>query len=253
MANEQLERMLRKKEPIHMDARHIARTVGAVKRELASARPYEPRSFASFCIGQAGFFGWRTWLTQAAVLLLIFVGMGIAEAEGMGALAYSAPFMIRVSAVVTMLTALPTLYRSTRHGMLEVEIAARAGYSRLLLSRLALVGVGDALMLMGIVSFAALKTEIGLVNILFCLLLPFLAMLCVMLTLLPRIPLRTLPYAMWVASASMLIISAALGTKTPSQAMYPALSMLCILAAIVCITQLATLKRQGGFADVQFS
>lgn len=253
MRSKQLEQTLRKKRPVNIDEAQVSRTIALAKNEIANNRRFERIGFLSFCLRQAGFFGWKTWFVQAVVLAVLCIVFDVVNLRGIGALSYSTAFMVRASAIITVLTVLPMLYRSSKYRMLEVEISTRGGYLRLLFSRLALVGIGDILMLAGIFAFAVLKTDLGLFSALFCLLVPFLAMLSVLLLLLPRIPLRALPYALYASSTVMLIGAAWLGSKAPSHAMYPIWGAVCILFMVFCTTQLVMLWRQGGFSDVQFS
>lgn len=252
MTNKERRQLLSQKTPLVIDDAHISLTLMLAKNEAVSRRPYKRIGFFAFCLRQMGFFGWKTWLIQAVVCLLLCGGLHAVRLQGFGGLAYSIPFLLRVSAVIIVLTMLPTLYRSVRHGMLEVEVSSRAGYSRILLSHLALMGIGDILMLAGILTFAVLKMNVGLANALFCLLLPFLIMLSALMLLLPRVPLRTLPYALSAIGILMFICIAALGAKPFQPSAYPTVCTLCVLAMVICLTQFAKLKRQCGFADVQF-
>lgn len=252
MISKECRQLLSQKTPLSIDESHISRTLILAKNENMNRRTYKRIGFCAFCLRQIGFFGWKIWLSQAVICFLLCVGLHATRLQGFGAVAYSIPFMLRISAVIAVLTMLPTLYRSVRHGMFEVEISARAGYSRLLLSRLALMGIGDVLMLAGILAFAVLKMNVGLENALFCLLLPFLIMLSALMLLLPRVPLRTLPYALIAIGISMFISIAALGAKPFQPSAYPTLCAICALAVALCFTQCAKLKRQSGFADVQF-
>lgn len=253
MKNKQRTQLLSQKTPLAIDESNISRILILAKQEVASRGAYKQIGFCSFCLRQIGFFGWKIWLMQAAVCLLLCCGLYVSRLPGIGALAYSISFMLRVSAVIAVLTMLPTLYRSVKYGMFEVEISARAGYARLLLSRLAIMGIGDMFMLAGVLAFAVLKMNVGLTNALLCLLLPFLMMLSALMLLLPRVPLRTLPYALIAIGISMFICIAALGAKPIPSSAYPAACAICALTAAICFTQGAKLKKQRGFADVQFS
>ena len=253
MTNKECRQLLSEKPAIVIDESHISQTIILAKNEAQSREPYKRIGFCTFCLRQVGLFGWKIWLMQAAVCLFLCGAIYAEHLQVIGVLAYSIPFGLRVSAVITVLTMLPTLYRSIRYGMLEVEISAQTGYSRLLLSRLTLMGIGDVLILAGILAFAVLKMNVGLVNALFCLLPPFLIMLSALMLLLPRVPLRTLPYALIAIGISMFIGIAALGAKSFQPSANPTLCAICALALVLCITQCIKLRRQCGFADVQFS
>lgn len=247
-----IKQTLARKQPVEVNEAHRARTAALAREAYAQRKACAPIGFVSFCFQQIGFFGWQIWLMQMLLLLCLSIGIRLSYITAQFPLSVSAPFVLRASAIAIALTALPTLYRSAKYRMFEVEISTRAGYSRLLLSRLALIGFGDLLALAGLLAFSALYTDMGLINALFCLLLPFLTVLAAFLLLLPRIPIRILPCALLGISAAMLIMVAALGARLPDIGMYPLWCLISAILVAVCATQLSALNRQGGFADVQF-
>ena len=254
MLSPRIKERLRQKPPIRTDETRVAATV-TLARQAYGMRPREKSlGFLAFCLRQVGFCGWQTWLLQGALLLCMGIFMRAMGLMDIRLFTDSAAFALRALAILSALTALPTLYRSSRYRMLETEIATRAGYARLLLSRLALVAIGDALLLLGALAFAALTTDMGVVRALYCVLPPYLIMLAALLTLLMRIPLSALPYALLALGALMLIAAAAYNAlMPPCVATLPHWRALCALLLLQCVTQLVRLKKQGGFADVQFS
>lgn len=85
------------------------------------------------------------------------------------------PRFIGIAAVVTAMTGVPALGRSQRYGMSELEQTAYFSFRGVVFSRLVAIGIGDGLMLGGILILALLQSIAGTAELLSWLVMPFAA------------------------------------------------------------------------------
>lgn len=131
--------------------------------------------FRRFLVKQVHYIGWTFWTVQG--LLLSFDRMA-AELYGekfWDSTVSVARLLFCVSTLVVMM-ALPLLYRSRKYRMQEIESASYFSSARLLLAKLAVIGIGDVLMLAGLFLTTMVRTSMQAGNLTFYLLLPFLTM-----------------------------------------------------------------------------
>ena len=123
------------------DAPGVDEAVRRCRAVYARRRKLRRLGAAEIIVGQLRFVALPVWLVQGALLVVICLALGRAGG-GRHALAMSA-----LTAVLVALTILPFYGRSERHGMREIEAATRVSRVKLLLAKLAAVGVGDAVCL----------------------------------------------------------------------------------------------------------
>ena len=118
----------------------------AMMREATLYRTEDRRdTLSSFIASQVRFIGWRAWLAQAAVIILM--GMICASQSGNGTLAAAASLLAAASVAI----GLPWLFASKTYGMSELERSCLLGGGSVALARLLILGIASALAMTGIV------------------------------------------------------------------------------------------------------
>lgn len=151
-----------------VDAGHVASTIALCRAGYCARRPLRPLAVRELIGRQLRFTALPVWLLQGALLSVICLVMGVSRTVDGAALPI--PACASLSAELAALTALPFYGRARRYGMGEVEAAARVSRTRLALSRMAAVGVGDVVC----VSAAALLCGGGWLDVLVLVAVPFL-------------------------------------------------------------------------------
>ncbi len=146
-------------------------------RIQASQKPKRKRiPFRRFLSRQVRYIGWKFWGVQGVLLLLFDRMLTQLYGEQVWASPSSvARLLFCVSTLVAMM-ALPLLYRSRKYRMQEVESASYFSSARLLMAKLAVIGIGDVLMLAGMFLTTMVRTSMEAGNLTFCMVLPFLVM-----------------------------------------------------------------------------
>lgn len=141
----------------------------------ASGRGRRERiSFPQFLVLQLRFIGWKVWAVQGGILLLFCGLLSRLFGRGYWKDPQSVAGLLVCLSVLIFMMAPPFLYRSVRYRMQEVEAAARFSSVRLLMARLIIIGIGDAVLLSGILLTAAAKTALQPGGAAFSILFPFL-------------------------------------------------------------------------------
>lgn len=117
-------------------------------------------SFPQFLSMQIRFIGWKVWAAQGASLLAVCWLLSHLFGQGYWKEPQSVAGLLICLSLFTFMAAPPFLYRSIRYRMQEVEAAARFSSARLLMARLIIIGIGDAILLSGILLTAAVKTAL---------------------------------------------------------------------------------------------
>lgn len=103
--------------------------------------------FAEFLIRQIPFIGWKMWSIQALVMItaVVFFYGTDQRAVDVTWLFTGRRLAILVGALGTVMTmiGIPYVLQSFRYRMYEMEKAAKNGFSRMLLSRIIVLSVGD--------------------------------------------------------------------------------------------------------------
>ena len=136
--------------------------------------PEERTNFLQFLSDVMRHTGWRLWVTQGILLLLVCTGIfSVPES----------PQVIPVFMPLFVLACLPSFYQSTAFGMREMEAVTRASSAQIILAKLVLAGGSEIICLTVICWFAALTVEypVTLIQLILYVAVPLLA--CLILTL----------------------------------------------------------------------
>lgn len=136
--------------------------------------PEERTTFWQFLSNVMRHTGWRLWVSQGIVLLLVcFAIFSIPNT----------PNIIPVFMPLFILACLPSFYQSTAFGMSEIEAATRASSAQIVLAKLVLAGASE-IMCLTIICWIEVLTAaypITLVQLILYVVVPFLG--CLILTL----------------------------------------------------------------------
>ncbi len=136
--------------------------------------PEERTDFWQFLSDVMRHTGWRLWVTQGILLLLVCAGIFTVS---------ESPQIIPVFMPLFILACLPSFYQSTAFGMRELEAVTRAPSAQIILAKLILAGASEIICLTVICWFAALTAEypVTLIQLILYVAVPLLA--CLILTL----------------------------------------------------------------------
>ena len=195
----------------------ICRVVAASEQEYRKRSARRRIGACAFMIRQIGFIGWRMWLLQAAALSVMIVGLRVALFFDMQDMEpRHIPLLLSCCGILTALTSAPMLGRAVRFRMMEVEAASRYSCLHLMAARLAIVALGDMMMLLGIIAAAAAKAEMGISGILFYAAVPSAILSALALLLFPHVPARSMPSLIWLAGAFEMMVIWLLNAFCPS-------------------------------------
>ncbi len=155
---------------------HVENTIRLARLQAAQKRKRARIPFRQFLSKQVRYIGWKLWTVQG-LMLCLFDRM---VTQLYGERFWDSPtgvarLLFCVSTLVAMM-ALPMLYRSRRYRMQEVESASYFSSARLLMAKLAAIGIGDVFLLAGMFLMTTIRTSMQTGNLTFYLLLPFLVM-----------------------------------------------------------------------------
>ncbi|MCD7993970.1 MAG: hypothetical protein LUK37_20170 [Clostridia bacterium] len=126
-----------------------------------------------FVLRQAKFIALPIWIFQFILLLCIMVGLHAIISESF--IAFSRiPKLLGLVGLLVAATSLPVLIKSHQYKMIEIESATYMSMVGLTLSRLIIVGIGDAVMLLTLWIFGCGAAEVAVLDTLSYILLPFL-------------------------------------------------------------------------------
>lgn len=211
-------------------------------------------SFTRFLFLQIRFLGWKIWAVQGALLLVACGWMSSLFGQGYWKKPQTVEGLLFCLSVLVFMTAPPFLYRSVRYGMQEVEGAARFSSLRLLMARLIIIGVGDAVLLIGILLVAMVKTTLQPGSAVLSVGLPFLLASSGGLYLLGHVSPRQF-LAGSTALCGLLMMGAALGERDLFQllTLSPGWVGVCVLLAAFCGHQVHHLLHHCAFAEMQIA
>ena len=156
------------------DNGHLKHTLLLAEKEAYRRHERKRISFPRFLSLQIRFMGWKIWFMQG-IFLLIISGIVV---RTYGRYFFENPqFLTRLLfclSVLVSMTALPFIYRSVRYQMQEVEAASYFSAVKLLMAKLALIGIGDISMLTVIFIATIAKTSLPADSAILYLCLPFL-------------------------------------------------------------------------------
>lgn len=160
----------------------MARILRQAEQEMQRQKPKRRKGLLPMMKVQLRYAGWKIWLVQFLSVLLSMAAVRRMNAASGFTPGRMALFLCMVSAMLAMMT-MPFLYRSARYMMLETESAAWISGRRLLLARVLMFLVGDAVFLLAVILFAATRTKLGWQVCAGNLLLPFLMIMAGLMAL----------------------------------------------------------------------
>ena len=164
MRNEDFEKRLGQalhQAPDMVHESHLEKTLLLVRKETYQRNKRERISFTHFLSMQIKFIGWKVWAAQGLFLLII---CGMLSSFYGGYFLEHPQSMTRVLfglSVLIFMTALPLIYRSVLYQMQEIEAAAYFSSVKLLAAKLAVIGIGDLSILIGIFATTVIRTSRG--------------------------------------------------------------------------------------------
>ncbi len=211
MKNGEFERLLRQSlGSAAKEEAGLEETVLRAKIQASRSPNRERIPFRHFLLRQVRYIGWKLWGTQGLLLLLfdrmltqLYGGIFWDSATG------AARLLFCLSTLVAMM-ALPLLYRSRKYRMQEIEGAAYFSSAKLLLAKLAVIGLGDGLLLGGMFLTALVRTSMGAGSLGLYLLLPFFTVTAAYLYMLGHCSGRGFYAGSIALGAGMLLLAAGL-------------------------------------------
>lgn len=209
-------------------------------------------SFPQFLSMQIRFIGWKVWAAQGTFLLAVCRLLSHLFGQGYWKDPQSVAGLLVCLSLLTFLTAPPFLYRSIRYRMQEVEAATRFSSVRLLMSRLIIIGIGDAALLSGILLTAAVKTALQPSSAVVSILFPFLLASSGCLYLLGHVcPRQFLAGSMGLCGFLLMVLSLAHRHFHLFFRLSPGWIGVCTLLIVFCCHQFHHLLYHYAYAEMQ--
>ena len=179
MINEKrkIEKRIRKElqeQELEMNVLNREATLAMVEKECARAGKQDRNGFFKFFVRQMKYLSVPIWCLQGVILMLILLFLSYAYGEQMVESAKEFAILLCGSAILILLTMVPFIQRSVRYQMNAVEAATRFSSGRILAAKLLTIGLGDGVMILGLIIFNALCTSLSVPQIIVFLLVPFL-------------------------------------------------------------------------------
>ena len=233
------------------DARRQTQALTAAA--LRAQNVQQPIGFGVFLLAQLRFIGWQIWLTQALVLITLNALLNLRFGAHYVLYPSLATRLLCFCSVLVLATALPFLHNATLYRMQEVEAATRFSSLRLLAAKLVLIGIGDLLMLGGILMISLYLTPLSLGHCLLCLVLPFLLAASGSLTLLRR--LRTSRFYLASGCWCALLCTASLfgGRWLVLTELTPLWLLVAVALCAICVRELYQLFCRSAFSELQLN
>lgn len=136
--------------------------------------PEERTTFWQFLSAVMRYTGWRLWVAQGIILLLVCACVFSIP---------NTPKIIPIFMPLFILACLPSFYQSATFGMSEIEAATRASGAQIILAKLVLAGAAEIVIttiICGLTFFTA-EYPVTLIQIILYVIVPFLG--CLILTL----------------------------------------------------------------------
>jgi hypothetical protein len=170
---------LKSQPDLKISEEHLIQTMRKTRMAYQSRKQRERIRYPAFLLRQVRFVGAPVWLLQGFLLLCAFLLFGFGDIGAVSNLApRHLPVLLGCFAVFIAMSSIPFIGRSAQYRMLETEMATRISIPRLLLSRIFIIGVGNAFLLTVSFLLASTKAELGAGSIALYLLLPYLIACC---------------------------------------------------------------------------
>lgn len=241
---------------IPISEEHLQETVFSVNIELNRKSSINRIPFRSFLILQIRHMGWKIWAIQGILLALINSVLIVSFGKYYWGTQRYVAELLCFSSILVLMTALPFIHRPLRFKMNEVEAATWFSSARLLLAKLLIIGVGDLLILGGILYTTILKTSINASGVILYIIFPFLLACGGLLFLLEHIPARFfLPGStgMCVALLLMLFMTDRICPAFYHQTFSLAWGIVCLGLVVCNIFQISRIIKRSAFAEMQLT
>lgn len=232
------------------------RTLKAAAAQMQAAVPRPRLGFAAFLRTQVRFIGWKIWLFQALCLLVANSALDTVFGGYYFFNSRPAALCLGALAVLVLLTALPVVYNASLYHMQEIEAASYFSSQRLLAAKLLIIGIGDGVMLVGLWSYALLRTPLSAPMLPLYLLLPFLLAAAGCLTLMGRCQPQQVcrGSAGWCGLVLLALSMTSSRLTLFTQAQTAWIGVLgCAVLCLYCFWALRYLLRSSAFAELQLN
>lgn len=230
-----------------------ARTAALARTIVAQRGAVVHIGFAEFLGEQMRFIGWKIWLMQALVLITLNALLHVRFSDHYILYPSLAARLLCCCSVLVLATALPFMHNATLYRMHEVEAATRFSSLRLLAAKLVLIGIGDVVMLGGILVFSLYQTPLSLPHTLLCLTLPFLLAASGSLRLLRHLHTSRFYLASGIWCTLLCAVSLCGGRWLTLAVLSPLWLLLTTALLLICGYELYQLFRRSAFSELQLN
>lgn len=237
-----------------IDTAHLQQTLLLAGQELRNTPRRRQIKFCSFLALQIRFIGWKIWLAQG---LLLAAGCYVLNAAFGKDFYYNrryAAILLCSIAILIIMTAIPFIQRAFRYRMNEIESATYFSSVSLLISKLLIIGIGDMVILNGLLFLAAFITPLTMCDVFLYLVFPFLLAGCGCLYLLGHTPPQWFSQCC-IALCSILHVCLALLNRflpTFFQKTFSAgWAAVCVILIFLCALQFRYIMRCSSYAEMQ--
>lgn len=245
---------LHKQLQIAAEEEQLENTLFLIRSEYHKRPERKRTSFGKFLLVQVHFAGWKIWLKQALVLLLLY---GMVDLVSDGDLAYIGirhmPFLLSCFGVCILMSSVPLYYRTVRYGMLETVAAAKLSNSNLIMAQLVIAGAGNVVMLAATIVFIILRSNIRTGSIILWVGVSFLVAACFLITSLAHAKIRWLPVLCGIFCCIFISGMAAVNTFYPAvaeQSFNFAWGIFCVVLLALCMGQLQQMKQNVRYMEL---
>jgi len=242
--------------PAMADSDHLEHTLLLAKNEAYQRHKHERISFTRLLSSQIKFIGWKVWAAQGIFLLIVSNILARAYGRYFWENPHSITKLLFCLSVLIPVTAVPFICRSIRYQMQEVEAATYFSSVKLLMAKLAVIGIGDISLLAGIFITAVIKTSIQTGSAILYLCFPFLFVSSGCLFMLGHFTSR-LFFAGSMGLCSFLILICAVIPGHFELLFQQSLSMgwtvICALLIAFCIQQVRYILYDSHYTEMQIT
>ena len=228
--------------------------MGRLSELLEKKRQRRRIDFGAFLKRQIRFVGWKIWLLQGILLLLLYGFFASIEAVFLARdIRFTAYFLCCLS-VLVILSAVPVFYRSVRYAMYETELASRFSIVKLILAKVILIGIGDVVLLFVLLWLTVFHTNLRAESALLYILLPGFLAAAGFLYLLGHIPAERLQKGSVGLGCVLFCIFFLLKQFYPvffAQTFSAGWAAVCVLLLFVCGWQFYYLLHDSAYAQVR--
>ncbi len=235
-----------------MNQKDMDSLIQSMLEEGSMRKKRNPIGTFKFLKRQVHFIGWKIWICQGILLIgILTMFTGIVN-QPMGDVTRIIKHLLFGFSLLISAVIIPTIYRSLRYRMQEVEATTYFSTSRILLSKLIVVGVGDFIMLLGIWLCAFLKTSMRVGSITLYVFLPFLLASCGLFYIMSHCNIR---FLLLESAGYYILLCAGYIIKKRFQPVifeehFSAFWwMVCIFLAIICLYQIDQMIKKSTFTE----